>query len=327
MAGRAGERARTWDAGRTASAWPVRVPRGFGDAAESIRTWLVAEVAPGRLMPWLPIAFGTGIVLYFTAEREPSLVAAMALFVGLGVAAALARGRAIAFPLLLALAAVAAGFATATLRSTRVAHPILPRPAWNVAITGWIEVHEERARSDRIVVKVHGIDGARMQEPLERVRVSVRKGTAPPVGAFVAFKARLDPPRAPWRPGGYDFARDLYFQNIGATGLVLGAIRTAEAPGPPGAWLRYGAFTGGIRHAIDRRVRASLPGDTGAIASALITGKRDAITERVNQAMYDSSLAHVLSISGYHVDKCDSSGQEAPTALIYRQNPSTPRVG
>src|SRR5262249_56038778 len=113
MAGRAGERARTWDAGRTASAWPVGVPQGFGDAAESIRTWLVAEVAPGRLMPWLPIAFGTGIVLYFTAEREPSLVAAIALFFGLGVAAGLARGRPIAFPLLLPLPPLPPAFAPA----------------------------------------------------------------------------------------------------------------------------------------------------------------------------------------------------------------------
>src|SRR5262249_57958714 len=102
-----------------------------------------------------------------------SLVAAMALFVGLGVAAALARGRAIAFPLLLALAAVAAGFATATLRSARVAHPILPRPAWNVAITGWIEVREERARSDRIVLKVQGIGGARVDDPRTRGRGTV----------------------------------------------------------------------------------------------------------------------------------------------------------
>jgi len=301
MATRAGERARTWDAGRRESAWPVRVPRGFGEAAESIRAWFVAEVAPGRLMPWLPIAFGTGIVLYFTAEREPNLLAAGALFAGLSLAAVLARRRPVAFPLLLGLAAIAAGFATATLRSARIAHPILAVPAWNVSITGWIEVSEERARSDRIVVKVHGIEGARLKEAPERVRVSVKKGTAPPVGAFVAFKARLDPPRAPWRPGGYDFARDLYFQGIGATGLVLGAIRTAKAPGPPGVWLRYAAVIDGMRNAIDARIRANLSGDVGAIASALITGKRDAITERVNQAMYDSSIAHVLSISGYHM--------------------------
>src|SRR4029077_19245202 len=35
--------------------------------------------------------------------------------------------------------------------------------------------------------------------------------------------------------------------------------------------------------------------------SALITGKRDAISTPVNDAMYVSSLAHVLSISGYHM--------------------------
>ena len=57
----------------------------------------------------------------------------------------------------------------------------------------------------------------------------------------------------------------------------------------------------GIRDGIDARIRAVLPGDEGAIASALITGKRDAISAPVNDAMYISSLAHVLSISGYHM--------------------------
>ncbi len=56
-----------------------------------------------------------------------------------------------------------------------------------------------------------------------------------------------------------------------------------------------------VRDAIDRRIRAAVPGDAGAIASALITGKRDAISSSVNDAMYVSSLAHVLSISGYHM--------------------------
>ena len=42
-----------------------------------------------------------------------------------------------------------------------------------------------------------------------------------------------------------------------------------------------------------------LEGDNRAIATALLTGRRDAISERVNDAMF-ISLAHVLSISGYH---------------------------
>ncbi len=68
-----------------------------------------------------------------------------------------------------------------------------------------------------------------------------------------------------------------------------------------GAWLRYAVIVNGIRDAIDARIRAAVPGDAGAIASALITGKRDAISAPVNDAMYVSSLAHVLSISGYHM--------------------------
>src|SRR4029079_12657024 len=68
-----------------------------------------------------------------------------------------------------------------------------------------------------------------------------------------------------------------------------------------GLWLRYAASLQGIRDSIDARIRAVLPGDKGSIASALITGKRDAITTPCNDAMYVSSLAHVLSISGYHM--------------------------
>lgn len=57
----------------------------------------------------------------------------------------------------------------------------------------------------------------------------------------------------------------------------------------------------GMRDAIDARIRASLTGDSRAIATALLTGKRDAISSDVNDAMFISGLGHVLSISGYHM--------------------------
>jgi competence protein ComEC len=193
------------------------------------------------------------------------------------------------------------GFAVATWKSERIAHSVLPRALFNVEVAGWVETREERERTDRIVIAVHEMKAARLETPLQRVRVSVRKGTAPPVGSFVGMKARLSPPLAPLRPGGYDFARDLYFQEIGATGFALGEIRRLEPPEPLRWRLRFAAGVSGIRDAIDARIRAALPGDAGAIASALITGKRDAISTPVNDAMYVSSLAHVLSISGYHM--------------------------
>jgi competence protein ComEC len=134
-----------------------------------------------------------------------------------------------------------------------------------------------------------------------RVRVAIRKGTAPAVGAFVQLKAHLSPPLAPLRPGGYDFARDMYFQEIGAGGYALGKIKIVEPATTSTFWIRYAALLDSIRATIDQRIHTELPGDRGSIASALITGTRDAISTPVNDAMYISSLAHVLSISGYHM--------------------------
>jgi competence protein ComEC len=281
------------------------LPDGIVDAAGSLRgllaEWIAAEIAPGRLMPWLPVAFGFGIVAYFSADREPAWWAAVALAMAGLIMTLLARNRPIGFPLVLGLTAIAAGFATATLQTVRIAHPILQSPVSSVLVSGFVEVREERERSDRIVVRVQAIEGSLAKPAPERVRIAVRKGSAPAVGSFVEFKARLSPPMQPLRPGGYDFARDMYFQRIGASGYALGAIKAKAPPVARGFWLQYATVVDDVREAIDKRIRAVMSGDNGSIASALITGKRDAISTPVNDAMYVSSLAHVLSISGYHM--------------------------
>ena len=297
---------RPWTAAgrRPVPQWLGHWPVSFWPApAQQLRAWALAETGPGRLVPWLPVAFGFGIVVYFTAEREPALWAALTLLAGAVAAAVALRG---------------------TGRS-------LSRRAWPCRDRGRLRNRDRQdARASRIrclrrrpgtptspasskcarsasaptasSCACTRIAGPRLNETLERVRVSVRKGTAPPVGSFVEFKARLSPPLAPLRPGGYDFARDLYFQGIGASGFVLGRIRAGRsrtrrrARGcamPPSS-------TACARRSTTR-IRAVVPGDAGAIASALITGKRDAISAPVNDAMYVSGLGHVLSISGYHM--------------------------
>ena len=47
---------------------------------EWLRATLAAEAARTQLLPWIAVSFGAGIVLYFTAEREPlvSVVAPVA---------------------------------------------------------------------------------------------------------------------------------------------------------------------------------------------------------------------------------------------------------
>ena len=76
-----------------AATWPPRAPAGYGPAFPwfagrprfgaapfvHVRLWLAEEVAPGRLIPWLPIAFATGILVYFALPEEPSALAVSGL--------------------------------------------------------------------------------------------------------------------------------------------------------------------------------------------------------------------------------------------------------
>lgn len=292
----------TWPVGRAAPAGGF-APSGLGvwpAIVETLREWARAEAGPGRLLPWVPVAFGGGIALYFAADHEPVLwvVAATALALLLG-ATLLRRSRLFAPAIM--IAAVAAGFAVATWKTARIAHTVLAKPLYSVSLSGFVEARDIRERTDRFVLRVSAMEAQRSDVKLERVRLSVRKGTAPEVGSFVQLKARLLPPISPVRPGSYDFSRDMFFQGIGASGFVLGAITASTPPDAGGLRLRYAAFMQGLRDGIDARIRAKLEGDNRAIATALLTGRRDAITAPVNDAMFVSGLGHVLSISGYHM--------------------------
>jgi len=133
--------------------------------------WAATEVAPGRLFPWLAVSFGAGIVLYFAADREPALWAILPLAAFAIAVAYLARRSAFGFPLTLACACLASGFAVATLNAARLAHPVLSIPVSSITLNGFVEVREERERSDRIVVHINRLDGRIRGEVPERVRV------------------------------------------------------------------------------------------------------------------------------------------------------------
>ena len=267
---------------------------------DKLREWVRAEAGAGRMLPWVPVAFGTGIAFYFSADHEPVLAVAVVTAAILAVVAFLFR-RSRFFAMAVMIASVGAGFATATLRTAYVGHAVLAKPAYSVSLSGFVEARDIRERTDRFVLRVAQMDGPRLQTKIDRVRLSVRKGAAPDVGSFVEMKARLQPPLSPLRPGSYDFSRDLFFQGIGASGFVTGSIKVGEPPVAGGLSLRYAAFMQELRDAIDARIRTTLDGDKRAIATALLTGRRDAITTPVNDAMFISGLGHVLSISGYHM--------------------------
>jgi competence protein ComEC len=201
MAGRGSAPGRTQG---VAGTWPPReaaraggfAPSGLSawpSLADKLREWVRAEAGAGRLLPWVPIAFGTGIAFYFTADHEPVLSVTALTAAALCVAAFWLRRQSM-FPYLVLIAAMAAGFAAATWKTARVAHTVLAAPMYSVSLSGFVEARDIRERTDRFVLRVTQMESPRGQTKLERVRLSVRKGTAPAVGSFVELKARLQPP-------------------------------------------------------------------------------------------------------------------------------------
>jgi competence protein ComEC len=290
----------TWPVGAR-PLWGAAWPRGDFAFVAQLRQWAAQELAAGRLLPWLAVAYGFGIVIYFTADHEPVWQVAAGTAGVCAICTVLLRRHLTAFVLALFVTAVAAGFAVATVKTASIAHPILRFNASGVTVAGFVELREESQHTDRMVIRVERIEGNRIDDKPERVRLSVKRGMAPPAGSFIEVKAMLDTPLQPLLPGSYDFARDLYFQQIGASGFVRGAIKVITPPSTDGLLHRLNAVVQQMRDAIDAHVRAVLPGDKGSIAAMLLNGRRDVISENLYNALFISGIGHVLSISGYHM--------------------------
>ena len=169
---------------RPMPAWPdvAGLARPLG---ERLRAWALADVGPGRLVPWLAIAFGFGIILYFTADREPQLWAASLL---------LRRGRCGR----MRCAATGPWRSRSCWPSPRRRRVSSPRPQsapWSLIRccrrppgTSRSQALSRCARSASAPTASScaftALPARGLSEPPDRVRVSVRKGTAPPVASF-----------------------------------------------------------------------------------------------------------------------------------------------
>ncbi len=255
-----------------------------------------------RLFLWTPVAAGLGAAGYFAMGVEPSiwLAAPVALAAVVAVVVA-ARRDAPAAPALLLLAFVAAGFTTATLRTRLVEAPVVASGTRPVAVEGWVtEIASPGAGGPRVELAPSRIDGLAPGRLPVRVRLTLRAGETPSPGEAVRVRAILNPPPGPASPGSYDFARDAFFGGVGGVGLALTPPQRAAPPQPP--WpLRLQMQVNAARWSLSRRIMAEVGGSAGGVAVAMTTGHEAFIAPEDTQAMRDSGLAHVLSISGLHM--------------------------
>ena len=284
---------RGWGVRSSTLAGAGGVPAWLSRAAAVAWAPFVAE--RDRWILWLPVGLGFGIAIYFELRVEPELWYGLAACIA-GAALIWPRGpvRAIGVVLLV----TGAGLSLATWRGGAAAAPVLERPYGPGPVEGRIVEIIRLAEGRRLVldrVVLRDIDAART--PV-RIRINVnRPSDDVRVGDRVRLVAALNPPPGPAAPGAFDFQRMAWFLRIGAVGFAVQGASVVARGEPDGVVMHLDS----LRERLTTRILEALPGNTGGMAAALLTGDQNAIDRDAMQAMRDSGLAHLLSISGLHI--------------------------
>lgn len=249
--------------------------------------------------PWAVVALMTGIAAWFAMTNPSQWLAVIASGVGLGLGSLALFPADGAHPqtrraLAIIGCTMALGCGLAWAKSELVGASPIARPVVAV-IDATVLQRIEQPADERVRLILATRDPqtgraikVRLNLPQQNDRPEIAEG------ARIRLRARLVPPAPPMLPGSYDFARAAWFNGLSATGSALGEVTVVG--GATG-----GGVLGRLQRDLSSHVRDQLDGSPGAIAAALASGDRGAIAEADDEAMRDSGLSHLLSISGLHV--------------------------
>jgi len=204
------------------------------------------------------------------------------------------------FLILISFSLVAGGFSGAALKSHLLATPTLDKKTFPQKVQGQVVQvrHYDDGKLHVVLEKLEFFGNLAFPGPSrpEKIRIRVNKYEVLPYpGDRVQVRAGLSPPPPPTMPGDYDYGRKLWFDGIGALGYAISPLEIIkEGTGRENIIER-------LRLNISEGIRGQVIGDKGALAAALITGKRDGLSDKVVLAMQNSGLAHLLAISGLHM--------------------------
>ena len=301
---------------------PLAGVRGLitpGRIISTLRTWRVSlgrEVVAQRqrAMLWTPVAFGAGAAFYLALREEPSAGPSTAAAGALALCAGLIWiwGRRFWATAAIGLVALAGlGFLAAKLHSDSMAAPIAPARPGFVRIEGWVvDIDTPSPRGERLLIAPVQVAGLTPAATPVRVRIVLGAPggpeSAPAPGTPIQIQALLNPPPGPAVPGGYDFARDAWFEGIGGVGLAMRHPTIVPLP-RPSIGLRWEMGVNALRWRVATNLAHDIqnvmgPNDGGAagLAVAVTTSHQDWLAPEYRDDLRASGLAHMLAIAGLH---------------------------
>lgn len=268
---------------------------GIWQAGYALRT-----LSQGYFFVWLPVFLGAGIAVYFSLLAEPDPRWLPWIFCASGALPLVFRRLPAALPAIWAVSFAATGFALAGWHAHRATAPILEWRYYG-PIEGRV-VGLDRSASDKLRITLDQVrlDRIPPHERPARVRVSLhgeQRYLDPQPGQIIMMTGHLSPPSGPVEPGGFDFQRHAWFQQLGGVGYTR-VPALLQAPAERGA---FGIEIFRLRMTLSNAIKARMPGREGAFASAILTGDRSDVDQDALVALRASNLAHLLAISGLHM--------------------------
>ncbi len=250
-----------------------------------------------RLLLWFPVFFAVGIGVYFSLSTEPPLYLGGYVCAVLIIALVVFWRYFLLRIILVAILLVACGFFAGTMRSWTLSTPVLNQKLKPLMITGIVsDIRHYSTGKLHIILENPEIPTQSIVRPLRKIRIKVHKfDELPYPGDKIRIRAGLLPPPPPSMPGDFDYARQIWFQGIGAVGYAVGKPVILERNKDINRLATRQRLT------MSEHIRSISAGDAGGLAAALITGMRDGISKDVAENMRNSGLAHLLAISGLHM--------------------------
>ncbi len=257
------------------------------------------EREEGRFFLWLPVFLGLGIVLYFSLRFEPDGFVVGGLYFALVLTglAVMRYGGWVILPVI--LLSVASGFVLAKVRSELVRAPVLAKEKGFFVVEGRLErLSVLPGKEKRLHLVDLSIKGLNREKTPARIRITSRIKDGPLfVGARIRVRAVLRPPPGPVRPGGFDFARQAWFDRLGAVGFAVSRVTVLETAPDRSIW----SLSERVRQQVFGHIKAGITGAAGDIAAALVVGEKKSIAPEILEDIRASGLAHMLAISGMHM--------------------------
>ena len=234
-----------------------------------IHLWCKAQIQ--NVLLWAALTTCFGAAFYFTYSKEPNIwLIVLCALVGL-TCAIIFRKR----PAVLLSAMFVFGFGYAGIFSHIKSVPKLSHDIHGITISG--TVLDITNTNDKTRLLINSAD-------FGRIRVSTELNDNIIVGDYVSGGGGLFKPKVADIPNGFDFARHAYFSGLSASGYI-NDIKLTHAPDS-------GAYS--IRHRIKTHTNSFL-------TDTLVLGDKNALSRRAREIWATNGMAHIWSISGYHI--------------------------